>query len=89
MKSRDGQKVTGGSHLVAGTKENTGPSEGHVASACYSPELGAYVALALLERGRTRHGETMFAANPVRNTHVAVEIISPHMVDPEGGRMHG
>ena len=45
--------------------------------------------LRLLEGGTTRHGEMMFATNPVRNTHVAVEIVSPHMVDPDGGRMHG
>ena len=89
VRSLDGQKVTGGSHLVAGSKERPGSSMGHTTAACFSPELQCYVALALLKDGRQRHGEKLFAASPVRNLHVAVEVISPHMVDVEGERMHG
>ena len=89
VKSLDGQKVRGGCHLVSGSKDAPGRSQGHTTSACYSPELGCYISLALLEGGFARHGEKMFAASPVRNTHVAVEVVSHHMVDPKGGRMHG
>ncbi|MEL6744789.1 MAG: glycine cleavage T C-terminal barrel domain-containing protein, partial [Pseudomonadota bacterium] len=88
IKSTDGQRIVGGSHLVKGSKEETGPSMGHTTSTCFSPELNCYISLALLEDGRTRHGEIMFATNPVRDRHVAVEVVSPHMVDPDGGRMH-
>ncbi|MEM8750699.1 MAG: sarcosine oxidase subunit alpha family protein [Pseudomonadota bacterium] len=89
IKSIDGQRIRGGSHLVKGSKDNPGRSEGNTTSTCFSPELNTYMSLALLEGGSARHGEKMFAANPVRGAHVAVEVISPHIVDPDGGRMHG
>ena len=89
VKSLDGQRVSGGSHLVSGSKDNPGRSQGHVTSPCYSPELGCYISLAMLEGGSARHGEKMFFSNPVRNKHGAVEVISHHMIDPTGGRMHG
>ncbi len=89
VKSLDGQRIRGGSHLVAGSKVQPGGSQGHTTSTCFSPELGSYISLALLEGGYKRHGEKLFATNPVRNAHVAVEVISHHMVDPEGGRMRG
>jgi len=89
IKSLDGQRIAGGSHLVAGSKDEPGNSEGHTTSTCFSPELDCYISLAMLQRGRARHGERMFATNPVRDAHVAVEVLSPHMVDPDGGRMHG
>ncbi len=89
VKSLDDQRITGGSHLVAGSKADPGKSQGHTTSACFSPELDCYISLALLERGTKRHGERMFATNPIRSTHVAVEVTSPHMIDPNGARMHG
>ncbi len=89
VRSLDGQRITGGSHLVTGSKDEPGTSQGHTTSACFSPELNCYISLALLEKGRGRHGEKLHATNPVRETHVAVEVVSPHMIDPDGGRMHG
>ena len=89
VKSMDGQRISGGSHLVAGQKDEPGRSQGHTTSACFSPELSCYISLALLEGGSARHGEKMFATDPIRNRHVAVEIVSHHMVDPDGGRMRG
>ncbi|MGI9355005.1 MAG: FAD-dependent oxidoreductase, partial [Rhizobiaceae bacterium] len=89
VKSLDGQHIAGGSHLVAGSKDEPGKSEGHTTSTCFSPELNCYISLALLERGKRRHGERIYATNPVRDVHVAVEVVSPQMVDPDGGRMHG
>ncbi len=89
VKSLDGQPITGGSHLVAGQKDEPGRSQGHTTSMCFSPELNCYISLALLEGGFKRHGEKLFASSPVRGKHVAVEVINPHIVDPKGGRMHG
>lgn len=89
IRSLDGRRIRGGSHLVSGTREEPGRSQGHTTSTCFSPELDCYISLALLERGGKRHGEKLLATNPVRNSHVMVEVISPHMVDPEGSRMHG
>jgi sarcosine oxidase subunit alpha len=89
LRSREGQPVTGGSQLVSGTASNPGQSLGHVTSACYSPQLNTYVALALLRDGRKKHGTRLHAANPLRGTHVAVEVIDPHMFDAAGERLHG
>ena len=90
VRSLDGQKIRGGGHIVASSDpDNPGLSLGHVTSACYSPELRAYISLGLMKNGKSRIGEKLYIASPVRGTHNAVEIISPHMVDPDGGRMHG
>ncbi len=87
--SRDGQPVTGGSHIV----ENAGAMEpatslGHVTAMCFSPALGKYIALALVKNGKSRIGTSAFATAPLRGKHVPVDIVSHHMFDPEGKRMH-
>ncbi len=90
VKSRDGQPILGGAHLVAGSDPKApGRSQGHVTAMCYSPALEAYIALALLERGRQRFGEGMFAADPLRGHHGAVEICDACFLDKDGSRMHG
>ncbi|MBZ8134011.1 sarcosine oxidase subunit alpha family protein [Afifella sp. IM 167] len=76
-----------GAHLVAGTEEAPGASEGHVTSVTYSPELRNHIGLAMLKGGRKRHGQTLFAADPIRGAHCRVEIVSPHFVDPQGERL--
>ena len=89
LKSLNGEKVRGGSHLVNSESANTPcTSLGNVTSWCFSPQMNCYIALALLVDGKSRIGEKLYAASPVRGTHVPVEIVSPHMVDPDGGRMH-
>jgi len=77
-----------GAHLVAGAEEAPGVSEGHITSVTYSPELRNTIGLALLKGGRKRHGESLFAADPIRGAHCRVEIVSPHFVDPAGERLN-
>jgi sarcosine oxidase subunit alpha len=90
LKSLDGKPVLAGAHLVAGADaKDPGRSQGHVTAMCYSPALEAYVALALLERGRERHGETLAAADPLRGAHGPVEVADPCFVDRAGTRMQG
>ena len=90
LRSLDGQKIRGGSHIVLSPDSaNPGESLGHATSACFSPELDCYISLGLMKDGRLRIGEKLYVTSPVRSTHGAVEIVSPHMVDPDGGRMHG
>ncbi|MEL6818465.1 MAG: 2Fe-2S iron-sulfur cluster-binding protein [Pseudomonadota bacterium] len=90
VKSANGKKLKGGSHIVASENaDNPGRSLGHVTAICYSPELKTYVALALLENGKSHIGKRLFTTDPVRTgSHVPVDIVSHHMVDPDGGRMH-
>ncbi|MDQ3558442.1 MAG: hypothetical protein M3453_04500, partial [Pseudomonadota bacterium] len=90
LKPLDGKAVLNGAHLVTGADpKQPGRSQGHVTSMCYSPALEGYIALALLERGRARHGETLHAADPLRGGHGAVEIVDPCFFDRDGSRMHG
>jgi sarcosine oxidase subunit alpha len=90
LRSLDGEPVLAGAHLVTSPKpREPDRSEGHVTAMCYSPALEAHIALALLEQGRQRHGEILYAADPLRRRHGRVEIVDPCFYDPEGRRMHG
>jgi sarcosine oxidase subunit alpha len=90
LKSLDGRSVLNGAHLVTSSDPKApGRSEGHVTAMCYSPALDGYIALALLERGRARHGEHLYAADPLRGRHGLVEVVDPCFFDKDGSRMHG
>lgn len=92
LSSVSGTKISPSSHLVepgAGQDSPTGPNLGHVTAMTYSPELGTYVALALLRGGMRHLGKRLTATDPVRGTHVEVEVTDPCFIDPEGSRMHG
>ena len=87
--SRDGQSISGGSHVVLSSNaKSPGASLGHVTAACHSPALGKHIALALVANGKSMIGQQAFATDPLRGRHVAVELVSHHMFDPEGRRMH-
>lgn len=90
LRSLDGTSVSSGAHLVDGADpKQPGRSQGHITAMCYSPATEGYIALALLERGRQRHGEKLFAADPVRSKHGPVEVVDPCFFDKDGSRMHG
>lgn len=87
--SRNELPVSGGSHIVENASAtNRANSLGHVTAMCFSPALGKYIALALVKNGNSRIGTTAYATAPLRGTHVPVDIVSHHMFDPEGKRMH-
>lgn len=80
--------VPAGSHLMS----LTGPvdaahDQGYVTSACYSPCLGHAIALGFLKNGSERMGERMRLVSPLTKVETEVEIVSPHFIDPEGGRL--
>ena len=60
---------------------------GHVTSSYRSPSLGRTFALAMVERGRERHGQTIFA--PLPGDTIPAEIVSPVFYDPGGTRHDG
>ena len=47
---------------------------------------GGSIALALLNGGRERAGETLIASSPTRGQAVNVRVVEPHFYDPEGTR---
>ena len=63
------------------------PMCGHVTSSYRSACLDRPIALALVEGGRGRQGETVYAAHDGRPP-LAVEIVSPVVYDPKGERQH-
>ena len=65
------------------------PMQGHVTSWCYSPHVGAWIALALVADGRARHGEIVWAVSPLADARVQVKIGPPCFVDPDGERLRG
>ncbi len=77
-----------GGKLVADPEEATPtPMLGHVSSWCWSPNLEASIGLALLERGRARHGETLWAVSPLADARVKVRVGPPCFIDPDGERL--
>jgi len=63
------------------------PTEGHVTSSFWSPELGRPVALGMLARGSQRLGES------IRIHHLGkvidAEVVRAPFIDPKGERLHG
>jgi sarcosine oxidase subunit alpha len=60
---------------------------GHVTSSYYSAYLERSIALALVKRGRSRHGETVQV--PLEDKVVSAKISAPQFYDPEGVRING
>jgi len=60
---------------------------GHVTSWCFSPNLNASIALALLANGRARHGEELWAVSPLADKRVAVRVGPTCFIDPDGARL--
>ena len=62
---------------------------GWITAVTYSPALGHWIGLGYIAGGCTAwDGRRVVASDPVRGPDVAVEIVSSHMFDPEGARMH-
>jgi sarcosine oxidase subunit alpha len=77
-----------GAHFFTkGNETTTENDEGWMTSVAFSPELGHFIGLGLIARGTARMGEIVLAADPVRNNSVEVEIVSPHLIDPQGERL--
>ncbi|MBX3576949.1 MAG: sarcosine oxidase subunit alpha family protein [Rhizobiaceae bacterium] len=88
--SLDNRPLNGGAHIVEELdRDNPRDSIGHITAVCYSPALGKYIGLALVKGGKKRHGARAYTSDPLRNRFGPVEIVSHHMFDPEGKRMHG
>jgi sarcosine oxidase subunit alpha len=78
----------GGQLVPSGDGQTPQQSQGHVTSSCYSPNLGAEIALGLLADGRARHGQEIVAASPLKKRAVRVRVMQPCFIDPEGRRLH-
>ena len=76
--------------IICELENITGYGIGRITSVTHSPELGHWIGLGFISGGYEKwENKTTIASDPIRNKNVEVEIVSPHMIDPEGGRMHG
>jgi len=68
----------------------SGFGEGWITGVTHSPALGHWIGIGFIAGGyKAWEGKHIIATDPLRNKDVEVEIVSPHMFDPDGGRMHG
>lgn len=79
------QRLRNGMQLV--TREAPRASLGYVTSSTPAVELEGWVGLALLGDGRSRIGSQLIGTSPVHGESVELEIVSPHMLDPENSRV--
>ncbi|MBS3980010.1 MAG: sarcosine oxidase subunit alpha family protein [Rhodobacteraceae bacterium] len=83
-------RVTAGSHfLEKGAAPVAASDGGWLTSKVYSPHLGCDIALGYLKAGDRKIGQRMRIVNLLAGLDTEVEIISPHMFDPEGERLRG
>jgi len=82
------QAFNAGAHfLKPGAPETVAHDEGYMTSVCYSPNLGHTIGLGFLKDGGNRIGEQLRAFSPVTDKDILVEVVSPHMIDPQGERL--
>ncbi|RWX78908.1 sarcosine oxidase subunit alpha family protein [Neorhizobium lilium] len=83
------KQINAGAHLL---KEAAKPSlandQGFVSSACYSPALGSFIALAMLKSGRERVGERIVVWDALRGMEVPADVCAPVFVDAENAKLH-
>ena len=84
----DGAPMPRGAKIVVDPdRAPPNPMLGHITSWCRSPNLDAWIALALVANGRARHGETLWAVSPLAGAKVRVKVGPPCFIDPDGERL--
>ena len=89
LKVKDGKSVLEeGAQIVDDPKQSI-PMKmiGWVSSSYWSENCGAPIAMALVENGHNRMGETLYA--PMPDGVIEVEVCGTVFFDEEGGRLHG
>ena len=87
LESLDGTSVPPGAQLVWNpTAPKPMHKYGHVSSVTYSPNLGKYIALALIHDAQDWMGKTLYAASPLAGRSTQVRIVPPVFIDPKGER---
>jgi len=79
-----------GAHFLArGADVSLANDQGYLTSVAFSPMLGVWIGLGLLQGGSQRWGERIRAYDPIHGSDVEVEVVSPAFFDPEGERLRG
>ena len=63
---------------------------GRVTSVTHSPELGHWIGLGFIKGGVEEWKNiNVIGSDPIRNKQIEIQVVSSHMLDPKGERMHG
>ena len=76
--------------ILCRPEQVSGTGVGWITAVTHSPALGHWIGLGFIAGGHAAwQGKTVVAADPLRNSRLEVEIVSPHLYDPDGERMYG
>ena len=82
------RELRAGAHFIErGASATTENDLGWMSSVAYSPTLGHHIGLGFIRRGSERYGDIVVATDPLRDSSVEVEVVSPHFFDPDGERL--
>ncbi|HSG03682.1 MAG TPA: 2Fe-2S iron-sulfur cluster-binding protein [Marinobacterium sp.] len=85
---RSDQQILTGSWLIPpGRSSEQDNTLGWVSSACYSPNLGCYIAIGFISDADQYLGAQLRAVSLLDKVDVGVSVVSPHFIDPEGERL--
>ena len=88
MPVEDGQTFNAGA-ILCRPDAQTGFGDGWVSAVTHSPALGHWIGLGFAKGGYDEwQGKELVACDPIRGKSAKVRLVSPHMFDPKGGRMH-
>ena len=79
------RRLRNGAHLVL--RETDATSLGYITSSTPSVEREGWVGLALVAGGRARIGQQLIARSMIHGETLPIDIVSPHMLDPENLRV--
>ena len=83
------EKFEAGTILCESGKVN-GFGIGRITAVTHSPALGHWIGLGFVKGGVNNwKNKEIIGSDPVRNNEVRIEVVSPHMYDPDGEKMHG
>ena len=87
---KDRKQIFDAGTIICNTNEIKGFGIGRITSVTHSPELGHWIGLGFIKGGFEQwKNKPVIGCDPVRRKELELEIVSPHMVDPKGERMHG
>ena len=87
---KDKNKTFSAGALLNKAGKRKGHPLGWITAVTYSPALGHWIALGFIEGGLTAvEDKHIVLSDELRSNFLDVEIVSPHMYDPEGKRLHG
>ncbi|MCY4312166.1 MAG: sarcosine oxidase subunit alpha family protein [Gammaproteobacteria bacterium] len=89
IKPKDRSKTFNAGAILCKQDQVSGMGEGWVTAVTHSPALGHWIGLGFIKGGHEAWKDrTAIVADPLRKEDVEAEIVSPHMFDPKGERMH-